>query len=317
MQRSLLLRERVMDYGETLLNEVIENPHDLAPRLIYADWLEEHGDCRGEFIRLQHRMQDMPLRYNRAIVLHLRDRQLRQQIRLPWLRLMQYPLAPTPLDRIDVPSSVLEHVPEHFARRFQIIPLRCDGKRLWLAMGIAGNLQIEDDLRNLLGYRIEMVGAWDLEIPRALDRFYPLAGLLPPGASPSPPALPETLTVAPLDISVEQLVQRAVNESAVEIHLEPMRNYFRVRFRFDRNGMCELQEQSALPVQMGGALLSQAKMLALLEVDNRSFPQHGVAEIIVGQQCYHVTVSTLPTVNGESAVLTLAPHLEGNSPEAD
>ena len=28
-------------------------PHDAAPRLVYADWLDERGDPRGEFIRVQ------------------------------------------------------------------------------------------------------------------------------------------------------------------------------------------------------------------------------------------------------------------------
>lgn len=38
----------------TFLQAIIENPDDLAPRLIYADWLDEHGDTdQAEFIRLQ------------------------------------------------------------------------------------------------------------------------------------------------------------------------------------------------------------------------------------------------------------------------
>jgi len=32
---------------------IIANPADDAPRLVYADWLEEHDDPRGEFIRVQ------------------------------------------------------------------------------------------------------------------------------------------------------------------------------------------------------------------------------------------------------------------------
>jgi uncharacterized protein (TIGR02996 family) len=38
---------------EALLRAIIENPADDAPRLVYADWLDEHGDPdRAEFIRL-------------------------------------------------------------------------------------------------------------------------------------------------------------------------------------------------------------------------------------------------------------------------
>jgi carbon storage regulator CsrA len=36
-----------------LLQAILADPDDDAPRLIYADWLEEQGDPRGEFIRVQ------------------------------------------------------------------------------------------------------------------------------------------------------------------------------------------------------------------------------------------------------------------------
>ncbi|MGI9473901.1 MAG: TIGR02996 domain-containing protein [Rubripirellula sp.] len=42
-----------LDPGRLFLEEVLASPEDDAPRLIYADYLEEQGDPRGEFIRLQ------------------------------------------------------------------------------------------------------------------------------------------------------------------------------------------------------------------------------------------------------------------------
>src|SRR6476660_6786094 len=42
-----------MHYRDALVRAIIENPLDDAPRLVYADWLDEHGDPgRAEFIRL-------------------------------------------------------------------------------------------------------------------------------------------------------------------------------------------------------------------------------------------------------------------------
>jgi uncharacterized protein (TIGR02996 family) len=39
---------------DALLRAVVANPDDDAPRLVYADWLDEHGDPdRAEFIRIQ------------------------------------------------------------------------------------------------------------------------------------------------------------------------------------------------------------------------------------------------------------------------
>src|SRR5262245_66515414 len=35
------------------------NPEDDGPRLVLADWLEEQGDPRGEFVRLECRLEAM------------------------------------------------------------------------------------------------------------------------------------------------------------------------------------------------------------------------------------------------------------------
>jgi len=49
-----------MSLDERFLQAIIENPDDDAPRLVYADWLEERGDPRGEFIRVQCQLARLP-----------------------------------------------------------------------------------------------------------------------------------------------------------------------------------------------------------------------------------------------------------------
>jgi uncharacterized protein (TIGR02996 family) len=48
-----------MDHAEAFYQDILEHPDDRAPRLIYADWLEERGDPRGEFIRLHCAATDL------------------------------------------------------------------------------------------------------------------------------------------------------------------------------------------------------------------------------------------------------------------
>jgi uncharacterized protein (TIGR02996 family) len=43
-----------MDQEQAFLQALLEDPRDLALRQIFADWLEEHGDPRGELLRLTH-----------------------------------------------------------------------------------------------------------------------------------------------------------------------------------------------------------------------------------------------------------------------
>ncbi len=66
------------------LDAIRAAPADDAPRLIYADWLEEQGDPRGEFIRLQCELAGLPTWDRRAALLRWRERQLLDQYDHIW-----------------------------------------------------------------------------------------------------------------------------------------------------------------------------------------------------------------------------------------
>src|SRR3954470_18857584 len=56
----LVYKGRTMKERELLLKAVCDNPDDDTPRLVFADWLQEHGDEeRAEFIRLQIQLARM------------------------------------------------------------------------------------------------------------------------------------------------------------------------------------------------------------------------------------------------------------------
>ncbi len=64
------------------LDVIRANPDDDTTRLVYADWLDERGDIRGEYLRLEHELAQIPLR-----LAELRQRipQVRQQIDPAWV----------------------------------------------------------------------------------------------------------------------------------------------------------------------------------------------------------------------------------------
>jgi uncharacterized protein (TIGR02996 family) len=49
-----------MDHDDAFLQDLLENPEDNTPRLVYADWLEERGDPRGAFLRLERALAACP-----------------------------------------------------------------------------------------------------------------------------------------------------------------------------------------------------------------------------------------------------------------
>lgn len=78
---------------EIALLQAIAETHDLGPRLILADWLEETGDhYRADFIRMQCKLQATDIPDDERQVLRLRERQLLDAHRKEWLRAIGLPL---------------------------------------------------------------------------------------------------------------------------------------------------------------------------------------------------------------------------------
>ena len=72
---------------QPFLQAILANPNDDAPRLIYADWLEEQGDtARAEFIRVQCELATMPKEHPDRKLLVQRELELRKRKHNPWMR---------------------------------------------------------------------------------------------------------------------------------------------------------------------------------------------------------------------------------------
>jgi uncharacterized protein (TIGR02996 family) len=73
---------------DAFLRAILASPHDDAPRLIYADWLEERGDPRGEYIRLLCALDGLPGDDARAVEMRERLQALEARIDLSWRALL-------------------------------------------------------------------------------------------------------------------------------------------------------------------------------------------------------------------------------------
>jgi len=74
-----------MDERAELLRTVIESPDDDAPRLVFADWVEEHGEHeRAEFIRFQCRLESLDDNPEETERLRERERELLDEFAWAW-----------------------------------------------------------------------------------------------------------------------------------------------------------------------------------------------------------------------------------------
>src|SRR6202047_872783 len=112
---------------------------------------------------------------------------------------------------------------------------------------------------------------------------------------------------APVVRAFNDLIERAVELRASDIHVEPFRTGLVVRMRVD--GMLR-----AIPAPAGvmpQALVSRIKILAGLNIAERRLPQDGAARLRIGRSEIDVRVATMPTQHGESAAVRLLPRDRG------
>lgn len=74
-----------MRHEAAFLELILKNPHEDGPRLVYADWLEENGQCdRAEFIRIQCELAQLRPDNPRRLELETRERDLLLDYRQEW-----------------------------------------------------------------------------------------------------------------------------------------------------------------------------------------------------------------------------------------
>ena len=106
---------------------------------------------------------------------------------------------------------------------------------------------------------------------------------------------------APVIRLVNLIVQRAVENRASDIHIEPFENRLKVRYRID--GV--LTEVEAPPASSTSAVISRVKIMARLDIAERRLPQDGRIQLRVQGKELDLRVSTVPTSFGESVVMRI------------
>jgi type II secretory ATPase GspE/PulE/Tfp pilus assembly ATPase PilB-like protein len=102
---------------------------------------------------------------------------------------------------------------------------------------------------------------------------------------------------------VNSIIREALEQHATDIHVEPMEDKLRLRYRIDGR----LRE---LPVpenikQLQQSVLARLKVMAKLDIAERRLPQDGRINLQIGENFIDVRVATIPSVEGESISLRL------------
>ena len=213
----------------------------------------------------------------------------------------------------DVPESALfeEQLPVHYVRGNHVLPLAADDARVVLAMADPRDEDVASAIAFLLDRRVERCVAAPADIEAAIERLYGagkrqidegLPGELAEDVSDEDiDRLKDIASEAPIIRLVQQIIARAVEAEASDIHIEPAEDSVRVRYRID--GILHTVE--TLPPGVRAAVTSRVKIMARLNIAERRLPQDGRIKLAVRGKDIDLRVSTMPTLYGESVVLRI------------
>jgi type II secretory ATPase GspE/PulE/Tfp pilus assembly ATPase PilB-like protein len=217
------------------------------------------------------------------------------------------------LNRVSIDPSVLALVPLEVARRCVGMPVSRQNGTLTVALADPFDVTAVDMLQQVTGLTIDVVTAPERDILNCLELYYTTGDTIGESIDkildekerqPAQP-LEEVLSRmadkeedAPVIRVVRQIITRAINNRASDIHFEPEERMMRVRTRID--GV--LYQDVLIPKAMQSAVTTRMKILADLDVAETRVPQDGRATILVGGRQVNLRVSSLPTSHGENVV---------------
>lgn len=219
------------------------------------------------------------------------------------------------LEEIGFAPEALALVPQSVAEKYKVVPYKMDpkDKSLWVAMDNPLDLETVEFLEKKTGLKIKTAMAEVKQIESFIREKYEREKGI---TSEVTKALDEqkidsfkaegsqrqkVSAEAPIAKIVSTILEYAVKSRASDIHIEPLEENVRIRYRID--GI--LQEKYVLPRNVLEAVVSRVKILANLKIDEKRMPQDGRFNISVDGTDVDLRISTLPVSYGEKVVMRL------------
>ncbi len=219
----------------------------------------------------------------------------------------------------EISEDATKRVPAKVALHYKFVPLSLERGTLTAAFSSPPSMRDRENLRLLLGLRLEPVLATPGEVNMTLKNIYGLGaetviqirqdrGVQRRVASvvyeQADTALEEEDEESASIIRlVNQILLEAVELGTTDIHIEPFKERTRVRYRID--GM--LREIPTPPgmLELHESIVSRLKIMANLNIAERRLPHDGRIRVSVGEDGFDLRVSIMPTRFGETICLRI------------
>ncbi|MEQ1933490.1 MAG: ATPase, T2SS/T4P/T4SS family, partial [Fimbriimonadaceae bacterium] len=217
--------------------------------------------------------------------------------------------------------EVTSLISAQLAKRFKAIPIEKHNNKLVVAMANPLDIFVIDELRLATGLEIEPLIAVEDDIQAAISDNYrgevnvtdAIAGAIKDFDGDtlqisraeeeelSAEQLRELGDEAPVIRLANLIVSQGVVDRASDIHIEPMKDGVRVRYRID--GV--MVESMRLPRKILAPLMSRFKIMSNMDIAEKRVPQDNRVSAVIGGKEYDFRVSTLPLIHGEKIVMRI------------
>ena len=216
---------------------------------------------------------------------------------------------------IQIPDEIIKLVSSSVAKKYTAIPYMYDKNNanvLKVAMSDPMDMAAIDDLTIVTNMQIEPVVATTHQILLYIDRYYSTADVKNAAdeyakekeaqfKDEDEELYNEDVSSSPIVQLVKSMIEQAVRQRASDIHIEPLEDQVRIRYRIDG----ALYEKITYSPRLLPAITARIKIIGGMDISEKRKPQDGRITQVVDRQEFDIRVSILPTVYGEKTVMRL------------
>ncbi|HRH25595.1 MAG TPA: GspE/PulE family protein [Parcubacteria group bacterium] len=236
------------------------------------------------------------------------------------------------LKNVSVPSKMLEYISEESAEHYKVVPIGIKDGVLEIGVVDPDDIEARDALNFIsskagMPYKLFLISQEDFE--RIFAQYKGLSSEVTQALSELDSELTQRENVilektdkekeaqqdreakivedAPVTKIVATILSYAAEGAASDVHIEPLHETVRVRFRVD--GV--LNTSLTLPIKVHSAVVARIKILSNMRLDEKRKPQDGRFSAKVDDRRIDFRVSTFPTTFGEKVVMRILDQSKG------
>ena len=213
-------------------------------------------------------------------------------------------------------DEALTKLPARAVYQYNVLPYVVEKGTLTVVASDPFNIAMTDGLRLAAGCPVKLSLCTKEEIDKAVKKYYGVgADAIENMIEDGRYAVDEDLSaISKIDVNemgaeasivrfVNQIIAEADREGATDIHVEPMEDELRIRYRID--GMLHKVDVPPQLNKLKAAIISRIKVMANLDIAEKRLPMDGRIGVRLNNDDIDIRVSTMPTAYGESISLRL------------